>query len=265
MYAKVFRSLWTGTLYGRSDPQHVFIYLLCHADREGFVDVSPPAIAGATGLPLDRVQAALVELEAPDPNSRSGEQDGRRLERIDAHRPWGWRVVNFLPYRNLKDADMVREQTRERVKKHRETRGNAPVTRSNARKRHAEVEVDAEVDAKTEEEHSCSPSGERPANGAANGTAHPDTNGNGALSLEQWFATVFWPNYPRAGVSNTRPGKRKAWIAIRALFRKHPKPDHDDLGDRIMRRVLALSAEGRESQFVPHAVKFIHDEDWTDA
>lgn len=150
MYAKVFRSLWDGTLGPDWPSWGVFVFMLAHSDLEGFVDMTPQAIAARSGIPLDQVKQAIAKLESPDPDSRSQEQEGRRLERIDAHRTWGWRIVNYQHYRGLRDEETVRAQTRARVQKHRLTHGNALVAEGNAQKRHAEVDVDVDVDADVE-------------------------------------------------------------------------------------------------------------------
>ena len=61
----------------------------------------------------------LAILEAPDPDSQTPEEDGRRIVRLDPDRAWGWRVVNIQMYRGMGDLERIRKQTRERVQKHR--------------------------------------------------------------------------------------------------------------------------------------------------
>lgn len=146
MYAKVFSSLWQGSLGPNWEAWSVFVFLLAHADLEGFVDVHPDYIARCSGIPPDAVRRGLVALESADQSSRSEAQDGRRIERIDAHRDWGWLIVNYSHYRNLQDKDTVRLQTRERVRKHRAN----PVTDGNGPKRHAEADVEADVEAEAQ-------------------------------------------------------------------------------------------------------------------
>lgn len=148
MYAKVFRSMWEGTLAGTGETWAVFVFLLAHCDREGFVDMHPRVIASLTGFAEDRVRSALNDLEAPDLASRTDAQHGVRLERIDEHREWGWQIVNYLKYRTMVDAEMVRAQTRERVRNHRERK--RAVTPSNGTKRHGEGDAEGEVE-ETEE------------------------------------------------------------------------------------------------------------------
>ena len=90
----------------------MFTNLLAHADKMGQVDIHPRAIAEEVGLSVDQVRAALDELESPDPESRSPEEEGRRIIRLDEHRAWGWHVVNYIKYRDIKSEDERREQNR---------------------------------------------------------------------------------------------------------------------------------------------------------
>lgn len=112
MYAKLFTSIYQGTLRGDSHGLLVFTNLIAHADSAGHVDIHPRAIADEVGLTLEQVRAALLKLEAPDGESRSPELEGRRIVRLNEHRDWGWLVVNFLKYRAIRDEEDRREQNR---------------------------------------------------------------------------------------------------------------------------------------------------------
>lgn len=150
MYAKVFASMWDGTLYGQWEAWSVFVFLLAHADRDGSVDIHPNAIAARSGLPLEVVTKGLAVLEAPDPGSRSPELDGRRLELIDQHRTWGWQIVNYPKYRGMRDLEERRKQTREAVARHRQhvSRGKpakAGVSPVKPQKAHTDTDADTEA------------------------------------------------------------------------------------------------------------------------
>jgi hypothetical protein len=112
MYAKLFASMYQGTLRGRSDELLVFTNLLAHTDSNGVVDKHWRAIAEETGLSRKRVEAAILNLESPDSESRSPEMQGRRIVRLDEHRAWGWSVVNHAKYRAIRNEDDRREQNR---------------------------------------------------------------------------------------------------------------------------------------------------------
>ncbi len=149
MYVKLFTSIYQGTLRGNSHGLLVFTNLLAHADRFGVVDIHPRAIAEEVGITVDQVKAALLELEAPDPESRSPENEGRRIIRVDEHRAWGWQIVNYLKYRAIRDEDDRREQNREAQARWREKNkaASAGVSQDKQRKpesAHAEAEGEEE-------------------------------------------------------------------------------------------------------------------------
>ena len=126
-YAKVFDSIWEGSLRGETDPLLVFINLLTHSDEEGVVDRHWKPIADETGLSGERVCEALLFLEAPDDDSRTPTERGRRIVRLNEQRTWGWRIVNHGKYREL----CSKSQNAERQARFRERQNsNAPVTRS---------------------------------------------------------------------------------------------------------------------------------------
>lgn len=68
-------------------------------DRNGIVDVTPDYLSRVTGLELEAVVQCMARFCDPDPYSRSGTENGRRLVLIDPERNWGWRVVNSGLYR----------------------------------------------------------------------------------------------------------------------------------------------------------------------
>lgn len=148
MYAKVFTSIWDGSLYGKLEASAVLMACVTLCNADGILDMTHEAIAGRTGWPIEFVQEGIRQLEEPDDRSRTPDEDGRRMVRLDDHRNWGWLIVNYEKYRGLKDLEVIREQTRVRVAKFREmkrtvTHGNAGVTQDNAPKRQEEAEAEA--------------------------------------------------------------------------------------------------------------------------
>lgn len=124
MYCKLFASLYQGTLRGKSHEILVFTNMLAHADAEGCVDKHFRAIADEVGLSVDEVKVAVENLESPDPESRSPEMDGRRLLRINDHRAWGWKIVNYGKYREIKNDEDRRKANREAQARWRERQKN---------------------------------------------------------------------------------------------------------------------------------------------
>lgn len=151
MYGKVFDSMYKGTLHGHWQAIVTFQQMIVLADADGTVDMTSQAISAITSIPLEIIEAGLKVLAGPDPYSRTPGSEGRRIEPIDAHRPWGWVIVNHAKYRGLHDTNTLRAQTRERVRRHREQKreqqaGNADVTLGNVGKRHTEAEANTDAE-----------------------------------------------------------------------------------------------------------------------
>lgn len=92
-----------GTLHGRWPHTGVWACLLSLVDHHGELDKHPRLIASAIGIPLPLLLECIKDFCAPDPESRSSENEGRRLTPLDT-REWGWRVVNIQKYRNKASA-----------------------------------------------------------------------------------------------------------------------------------------------------------------
>lgn len=112
MYVKMFRSIFDGSLYGQFEPTVVFMAMLVLAEREGIVDMTTQAIAARCGYPLDIVQRGIAELEKPDPQSRTPDEEGRRIIRLEETRDWGWRITNYEKYEKIRSAEERREYFR---------------------------------------------------------------------------------------------------------------------------------------------------------
>jgi len=145
MYGKIFNSIYEGTLYGHWEALVTMQQLIVLASPDGIVDMTPKAIAARTGIPLEIIEKGLKVLSDPDPYTRTPGEEGRRILLIDSHRPWGWLLVNHEKYKNMRDLHAVRAQTRERVRKHRESKRDVTdVTRGNAKKRHSDSDSDSD-------------------------------------------------------------------------------------------------------------------------
>ena len=152
MYGKIFTSIYDGTLAEDWRALITFQQFIVLCDADGIVDMTPQSISRRTGIPIEHIKAGIEILEKSDKFSRTPDEDGKRIELIDEHRPWGWHIVNHELYKKLQDADTVRAQTRERVRKHREKKkaGNdkvTTVTDGNVQKRH--IDIDTHIDINT--------------------------------------------------------------------------------------------------------------------
>lgn len=159
MFAKVFKSIYYGSLRREPVAREVFVFMLCHSDRHGVVEyVTPEMIATLIGRAYDEVQVAIGVLESPDPESGTPTEDGRRLVRLTR----GWRIVNYLPYRGTRDEEDRREQNRQAQARHRVTTVSQESATSKPPSAHAEAEAEAEGDVDTRGPSDPSPVGAHP-------------------------------------------------------------------------------------------------------
>lgn len=114
-YAKIFASIYDGTLAEHWQALVTFQQLMILSNARGVVDMTPFSISRRTGIPLEIIEAGIAVLAAPDPRSRSKEADGRRIVLLDPGRDWGWRLVNHAYYRGLMSATDKKEADRIRI------------------------------------------------------------------------------------------------------------------------------------------------------
>jgi hypothetical protein len=120
LYARVFTKILDSSIAEDFTARHVFedfLKVCTVGEYGGIVDMTREALARRFNMPLEILNEAISKLEAPDPKSRDQSNEGRRLERLDDHRDWGWRIINWSTYEKIKtQADVA-----ERVAKHRAT------------------------------------------------------------------------------------------------------------------------------------------------
>jgi hypothetical protein len=121
MYRKIFPSMYQGTLATHGPWQAIvtFQQMLILCDPTGVVDMTREFISRHTTIPIDIITIGIAALELPDPASRMPGEDGRRIVRLDDHRDWGWQIVNFVHYRDLRTNEDRREYQRKLMQKRR--------------------------------------------------------------------------------------------------------------------------------------------------
>jgi hypothetical protein len=144
MFSKSFRQQFDSSI--AEDPMRRVIFndMCILADRHGVVDMTYGAIAAVTRWPIETVIAKIGELMEADPESRSKKCNGARLVLIDSDRNWGWRIVNYEHYRNLRDTEgrnaYMRDLMKNKRRKEKEQRLStgkhplAPVSRVSSEK-----------------------------------------------------------------------------------------------------------------------------------
>ena len=150
MYAKLFSRITESSLMEEDIPtRYVFVMLLAIADPQGYVVGTDVAIARRLNMPLAALLVAFERLMAPDADSGSPELDGRRIVPSDAER--GYRIVNFVTYRDIKDPTERREYMRKYMANYRNPKSVNTVNKSKTVLTDlTHADADADADAKTE-------------------------------------------------------------------------------------------------------------------
>lgn len=119
MFAKLFGQIFDSSIAEDYNCRRMFMDLLVLADSDGVVDMTLEAISRRTNVPIAEVQKYITELGQPDNTSRSKLKEGRRIVPIDSQRSWGWQIVNYAHYRQVKDEEARRSYFRDAKRKQR--------------------------------------------------------------------------------------------------------------------------------------------------
>lgn len=151
MYGKIFSQIFDGTLATKGPWQALvtFEQLIVLANKHGEVDMTAEAISRRTTIPIDYIRIGLEALVLPDPDSRSPDEEGRRIVLIDPTRTWGWRIVNHEHYRKIRSEEERREYHKQYMRKRRAV--NLTVNLSTTGDACQPISVSSKQDANTKE------------------------------------------------------------------------------------------------------------------
>lgn len=90
----------------------VWVTMLALRDPHGIVKASLPGLATVSRVPLEKTREAIQLFLGPDPDSRTPDHEGRRIEKLDG----GWRLLNHRKYTYDNDE---RRRARDRERKRR--------------------------------------------------------------------------------------------------------------------------------------------------
>lgn len=91
-FSKLQRSIVTSSIWmADHETRLVWITLLALCDRDGIARCSAKGLAHTARVSEKGCKKALAMLSAPDPDSRSPEHEGRRIERVSG----GFHVLNY--------------------------------------------------------------------------------------------------------------------------------------------------------------------------
>lgn len=109
-YVKIFGSILGSSVWSESAATRiVWITMLAMADQNGHVEASVSGLARFANVSPAQCRAAIDALSAPDPDSKSPEFEGRRIEKDEG----GWAILNYLKYRDLRSQTQIQTAARQ--------------------------------------------------------------------------------------------------------------------------------------------------------
>lgn len=115
-FTKLFSSITESTVWMEpANIRLVWITMLAMSDRLGRVWASVPGLAARARVPDEDCRKALKLFMEPDLDSRTKDNEGRRIEPIDG----GWRLLNHAKYRAIRDKEAILESKRRYINKRR--------------------------------------------------------------------------------------------------------------------------------------------------
>lgn len=108
-YTKLFHRILSSSIWDEDDKTRlVWITLLASTDENGIVTATVSKLARDARVEVESVLVALEKFLAPDPESLTKTNDGRRIEVVDG----GWRLLNHGTFRDMMSAASRREYFR---------------------------------------------------------------------------------------------------------------------------------------------------------
>lgn len=239
MFAKVFSQIFDSSIAEDHSVRHVFMDLLVLADSDGVIDMTLPAIARRTNVPIEIVKDAIAALSAADPASRTKEHEGRRLLPLAEGRDWGWRIVNYLHYRQLQTEESRRDYFREYRRKSRVANvAVQPVHSGSQEFTNAEGEEDEEAEEPPLSDEECE---------------EADAVARRPLAITSF--EDFWQAYPK------KVGKGAAEIAWKKQRVSAKLPE---ILTAIRAAKLSMEWTKESGQFIPNPATWINQRRWED-
>ncbi len=176
----------------------VWVTLLALADAAGNIYGSEAGFAPIVRITKDQCCKAIQTLSSPDPDSRSKEEEGRRIIPIDG----GWHLVNHRKYRQKakSHADYLRKWREEKRKKQREEEENINSHSHSNNETQCNSVKHSETLERVSLEEEASKGPRRPLGIGRGGIREGE---NKVIYSAEYLG--FWKAYPR------KEGKGKAW------------------------------------------------------
>ncbi len=178
-WTKLFSSIVTSSVWCEPHATvRVWVAMLATKDADGVVEGSIPGFANLARVTIDEMRAAVATLSAPDPDSRTPDHQGRRIEVISG----GWKILNHAAYRErgqAKEGSRAPYMRAYRARK-RTDDVTADVTRNSSALRVTQIQrTDTEAEAEAEKEQRTCDAAPPVAGGRARKPSKASSNVNG--------------------------------------------------------------------------------------
>lgn len=121
MYVKIHDTIFGSSIMEKDiETRYIWFCMLTIADQNGYIDETIPALARRFNVSEDILKKAIECFCAPDPNSRSKENEGRKLCKL--HETFGWKVINYEKYRNIKNYEDRKQYMRRYMRDYRKNK-----------------------------------------------------------------------------------------------------------------------------------------------
>ena len=245
-YSKLMSSIVTSSVWVEPHATfRVWIALLALKDKHGKVRAAVPGLANLCRVTIAECEQALATFLAPDPYSRTPENEGRRIEPITG----GWRVLNHDFYRNMESKVARLEGKAEWARNDRAAKREAKSTETAKRPRVDKRRPIQDADTETGKEGKAppTPKGDDPPAGGSGGGV--------AVAYTQVFE-AFWNAYP----TPHKGSKSKAFDVWKRKRLAGAAPDLiEDVTNRGTKHGEWLREGGR---FIPHATTYLNGRLW---
>ncbi len=208
-YAKVFASMFTGSMYGAGT--HIFAtwaWVLTHKDAEGLVEINTKLVAAELGAEVEQIDEAIAFLTAPDPESRTPDEQGRRLIRVGQ---FAYQVVNNTKYRN-QGADRTEYWRQYRRRKQAERNSCATVAQPCAQLRatqRTQAKAKAKAQAQEKRAHTFTPPSAEEVRAYAECKGFPDFDADKFIAF---YSEADWHDSRGNPVRNWRQKMLSTWL-----------------------------------------------------
>jgi hypothetical protein len=144
MYGKSFASMYVGSMRGAG--VHVFAvwnYCIANCDSKGEIEFNHDLVAFILGCDRAQVDKAVDFLTSPDPNSRSKDEEGRRMVRVGQ---FSYKLVNHEHYQAMRTNEERREYFRNWKRAKRSGVDKCGQSGQSTDSTHIDIDVDVDKD-----------------------------------------------------------------------------------------------------------------------